>query len=363
MTIALNSPVVPKLSKLTRYLEQINESGHFTNFGPLHHELTRRLEAYLGVKNLLLISNGTLALQVVYKTLGITSAITTPFSFVATTSSLLWQGIDTQFCDIDRNTYNLSPEKVREAIKRDPKVNGIIATHVYGNPCDVEEFSRLASNNNVKVVYDAAHAFGIKVGDKSVLNYGDASILSFHATKVFHTIEGGAIVFKRKEDYEKAKQLINFAICKGEVTDVGINAKLNEYQCAVGLTVLDDIDEILTHRADLFALYKECLNDIVELPKWHSSANTNGAYFPICLGSEAELSRVAEELSKRNIQYRPYFKPSLDSVFSDVKADILDISRDISNRVLCLPLHYNLSRADVIEVSAAVKRGMSCPVQ
>lgn len=363
MTIALNSPVAPDIARLTQYLEQVNESGHYTNFGPLHQELTRRLEEYLGVKNLLLISNGTLALQVVYKVLGITRAVTTPFSFVATTSSLLWQGIDTQFCDIDKYTYNLSPSKVQDALMSDPGIDGVVATHVYGNPCDVETFENIARKNDVKVVYDAAHAFGIKVGEQSVLNFGDASILSFHATKVFHTVEGGAIVFKRKEDYEKAKQLINFAIYNGEITDVGINAKLNEYQCAVGLTVLDKIDQILAHRAELFATYTENLSHIVTLPKWHSLANINGSYFPICLESEDALALVASELAKSDIQYRPYFKPSLDSVFPQVKYDNLDISRDISNRVLCLPLHFNLTKADVLKVSAAVERGVLCLAQ
>ncbi|WP_010605761.1 DegT/DnrJ/EryC1/StrS aminotransferase family protein [Pseudoalteromonas maricaloris] len=363
MTIALNSPVAPNIAQLTKYLEQVNESGHYTNFGPLHHELTRRLEEYLGVKNLLLISNGTLALQVAYKVLGITSAITTPFSFVATTSSLLWQGVECQFCDIDRSTYNLSPAKVKERLFNNSNVNGIVATHVYGNPCDVEEFANLASKYDVKVVYDAAHAFGIKVGEQSILNFGDASILSFHATKVFHTVEGGAIVFKRTEDYEKAKQLINFAICNGEITDVGINAKLNEYQCAVGLTILDDIDNIVTHRAELFSLYQDNLTGLVGFPQWHSLANTNGAYLPICLNSEDELASVAAELSKNGIQYRPYFKPSLDSVFPQVEHGNLEVSRDISSRVLCLPLHFKLTRVDVLKVTSTVKKGLLCHAQ
>ncbi|QUI69741.1 DegT/DnrJ/EryC1/StrS family aminotransferase [Pseudoalteromonas sp. M8] len=358
MTISLNSPIAPDLEKLTNYLKQVNESGWYTNFGPLHQQLTERLEEYLGVENLLLVSNGTLALQVAYKTLGIKSAITSPFSFVATTSSLLWQGIDTQFCDIDNYSYNLSVSKVEEALNQTPDVNGVVATHVYGNPCDVEGFDKLASKHNIKVVYDAAHAFGIKVDGKSVLNFGDASILSFHATKVFHTVEGGAIVFKRKADYEKAKQLINFAIVNGEITDVGINAKLNEYQCAVGLTILDDIDHILSHRAELFSLYQDNLTGLVDLPQWHSLANTNGAYLPICLNSTEELAAVAAELSESGIQYRPYFKPSLDSVFPQVRHGNLEVSRDISRRVLCLPLHFNLTREDVLKVTSTVKKGL-----
>lgn len=355
MSIALNSPVAPNLGKLTQYLEQVNNSGWYTNFGPLHQQLTERLEAYLGVKNLLLVSNGTLALQVASKVLGITHAVTTPFSFVATTSALLWQNINTQFCDIDSKTFNLSPQATKKALQLESCINGIVATHVYGNPCDVDVFEQLSQQYNIKVIYDAAHAFGVRVNEQSVLNFGDASTLSFHATKVFHTVEGGAIVFKRKEDYEKAKQLINFGLDNGEITDVGINAKLNEYQCAVGLTLLDDIDEVIKHRSLLFSTYRQQLENIVELPEWHKHANSNGAYFPIKLQNKQQLEKVCEALSKNEIQYRPYFKPSLETVFSDIKCHGVEISADVAEKILCLPLHANMSLQDISLVSDTIK--------
>lgn len=355
MAIALNSPVAPDLETLTKYLERVNQSGWYTNFGPLHQELTSRLEEYLGVKNLLLVSNGTLALQVACRVLGINRAITTPFSFVATTSSLLWQNIDTQFCDINSKSYNLSPDKTEVALTNDSTINGVVATHVYGNPCDVTAFDRLAKKYNTKVLYDAAHAFAIKVGDQSVLNFGDASTLSFHATKVFHTVEGGAIIFKHKADYEKAKLLINFGLDNGDIKDVGINAKLNEYQCAVGLTLLDGIDQVINHRIALFNKYKQQLENVVELPKWHEQANTNGAYFPIRLKHEQELNSVCKSLAKIDIQYRTYFKPSLETVFPQVKCHGIETSAVIAETILCLPLHANMSLKDVSQVSDTIK--------
>ncbi|WAJ69381.1 DegT/DnrJ/EryC1/StrS family aminotransferase [Catenovulum adriaticum] len=357
MNIALNSPVAPDLKKLTSYLEQVNDSGWYTNFGPLHQELTSRLEEYLGVRNLLLVSNGTLALQVAYKVLGISNAITTPFSFVATTSSLLWQNIQTQFCDIDSQTYNLSPDTTEIALQNDPSLNGIVATHVYGNPCDVSAFGDLSKKYNTKVLYDAAHAFGIKVGEQSVLNFGDASTLSFHATKVFHTVEGGAIIFKHKADFEKAKQLINFGLDNGEITDVGINAKLNEYQCAVGLTLLDNVDNILKHRAELFRAYLNGLsNTLIETPKWHPNANYNGAYFPVNLMNMDNFIKVSKILNDNGIQFRPYFKPSLDSAFAHVQNNGTVISQQKTKFIICLPLHFYMSKQDADLVVSLIKK-------
>jgi len=359
MAIVLNSPLAPNLVKLNHYLKQVNNSGWYTNFGPLHQELTSRLEEYLGVKNLLLVSNGTLALQIACKVLGITNAITTPFSFVATTSALLWQNINTQFCDIDSKSYNLSPQKTEKALQGDPSINGVVATHVYGNPCDVDAFEQLSKQYTTKVLYDAAHAFGINVNGESVLNFGDASTLSFHATKVFHTVEGGAIVFKHRADYEKAKQLINFGLNNGEITDVGINAKLNEYQCAVGLTLLDDIDQVINHRSELFSAYLLQLKHVVETPKWHGQANTNGAYFPIKLQNDKQLEKIRTVLTNNEIQYRSYFKPSLDIAFPRVKSNGVETSTNIAEKILCLPLHYNMGTQEVDFVASLIKQELS----
>lgn len=353
--IALNKPLTPNLTKLTAYLAQVNENSWYTNFGPLHQQLTQRLENYLGVKNLLLVSNGTLAIQVACKTLNINAAITTPFSFVATTSSLLWQGIEIAFSDIDENSYNLCPKGLDKALSEDKRYDGIVATHVYGNPCDVDSLAKIAKKHDKKVIYDAAHAFDVKISEQSVLNYGDASTLSFHATKVFHTIEGGAIIFKHKADFDKAKQLINFGIqADGALGEPGINAKLNEYQCAVGLTLLDDIESVIKHRAVLFNTYTDELGDVVELPQWHPQASSNGAYMPIYIACEQKQQDVMQALAKSNIQCRRYFTPSLDLAYNQQKSFGCANSQKIAGGVVCLPLHSYMEESDVKLISKTV---------
>lgn len=359
MEICLNKPLTPDLTRLTEHLAQVNSSGWYTNFGPLHQQLTAHLEEYLGVKNLLLVSNGTLALQVAYKALGITNALTTPFSFVATASSLLWQGIETSFSDIDATSYNLCPKEATKALALNPDINGIVATHVFGNPCDVDALTAIAKENAVKVIYDAAHAFGVRVGNESVLNFGDASILSFHATKVFHTVEGGAIVFKHKADFERAKRLINFGIDEnGIISEAGINAKLNEYQCAVGLTNLDQIDSVIKYRAELFEAYRDGLEGVVKMPKWHMMANFNGAYMPINLNSEINVQKVMQALSDNNVQCRRYFSPSLEQLFTEQVNFGTKNSAEIASGILCLPLHFYMSLSDVKKVIETIKKVM-----
>ncbi|MDO6776602.1 DegT/DnrJ/EryC1/StrS family aminotransferase [Shewanella sp. 3_MG-2023] len=358
--IALNSPLKPNLKKLQKYLEQINNNGWYTNFGPMHNELTVRLEEYLGVKNLLLVNNGTSALQVAAKTLGTESILSTPFSFIATVSAFKWQKDEVCFADIDRSSYNLSPESVKTAYKKGCKADTIVATHVYGNPCDVIALNNIRDEKNVKVIYDAAHAFGIKIGNESVLNFGDASTLSFHATKVFHTIEGGAVVFKDKDNFEKAQQIINFGIQSTQgVINVGLNAKLNEYQAAVGLVNLDEMDNILEHRSNLFDVYRNGLKDIVELPLWHPQANANGAYMPIKLENPLQLQKVMNSLNKNDIQSRHYFSPSLDKIFVDNFNYGSPNSHHVSEGILCLPMHAHLSLDDVSKVMMVIKKTLS----
>jgi len=357
--ILLNSPLKPDIKKLEKYLKQINNNGWYTNFGPLHNELTARLEEYLGVKNLLLVNNGTSALQVAGKALGTTSILSTPFSFVATASAFMWQKDDVIFSDVDRLSYNLCPTSVQSAYQKGCKADTVVATHVYGNPCDIEAFKKLRKQNHFKLIYDAAHAFGIKVDGESILNYGDASTLSFHATKIFHTVEGGAIVFKNKDNFDKAKELINFGITTEQtITNIGINAKLNEYQAAVGLINLNDIDNILEHRANLFDTYRKGLSEVVEMPIWHAHANTNGAYMPIMLKNRLQRENVGRVLSDENIQYREYFSSSLDTIFEDNYSYGTKNSQEISDGVLCLPLHAHMTLDEVFIVIENIKKGM-----
>lgn len=354
MTILLNKPVAPCLKKLTGYLAKVNDSGWYTNFGPLHQKLTERLEEYLGVENLLLVSNGTLALHVAYRALDIKSAICTPFSYTATASSLAWEKIPFSFVDIDSESLNLNPSLVANALASSNDIDSVIATHVYGNPCDLDAFDMLQKKYNLKVIYDGAHAFNVKCGQRSVLSYGDATTLSFHATKVFHTIEGGATVFKDKDAFDRAKRIINFGLDSGGVPNqVGINAKLNEYQCAVGLTLLEEIDQILDHRIELFNLYRQCLKNYVQLPVWNDDASINGAYFPIILQNEEHRRRIKSALQDSNIPSREYFSPSLNTIFSP--QEDCSISESISSRILCLPIHFYLTTPQVMKIVKIIK--------
>lgn len=357
--IALNSPVKPNLKKLHKLLEQINNSGWFTNFGPMHKELTARLEDYLGVQNLLLTNNGTSALQVAGSAIGSQSVISTPFSFVATVSAFKWQQYKVAFADIDPDSLNLCPQAVKTAYRKGCKADTLLATHVYGNSCDVSAIDKLSEQNNFQIIYDGSHAFGVKINDQSVLNYGDASTLSFHATKIFHTIEGGAIVFKDRVNYEKAEEIINFGIRPGQgVVNVGINAKLNEYQAAVGLVNLEEIDNIIDHRAELFHVYRQGLKDLVTLPTWHPESNANGAYMPILLKNKQQVDLVTQVLDANNIQSRHYFSPSLDKIFVDSHNYGTPNSLKVSEGILSLPMHAHLSIEDVNAVIASVKKAV-----
>ncbi|OOE92703.1 DegT/DnrJ/EryC1/StrS family aminotransferase [Salinivibrio sp. IB643] len=357
--IPLNKPVQPDLRKLEKFLDRINNKGWYTNFGPIHQELTEKLKEYLGVENLLLTNNGTSALQVAARAIDTKSILSTPFSFVATVSAFKWQKDELAFTDIDPITLNLSPQKVEAAYQKGCKADTVVATHVYGNPCNVDELTQVSKKNKFQIIYDAAHAFGVKINDEPVLNHGAASTLSFHATKLFHTIEGGAIIFKDKSALEKAEEIINFGIRPERgIVDVGINAKLNEYQAAVGLVNLEVIDSILEHRVEMFYRYRKNLEDVVELPKWHPNSNCNGAYMPILLKNGRELHDISNRLGMHGIQTRNYFSPSLDKVFVDSHNYGSKVSLASAERVLCLPMHSYLSAGNVDEITNIIKKAL-----
>ncbi|MRJ45171.1 DegT/DnrJ/EryC1/StrS family aminotransferase [Idiomarina loihiensis] len=347
--IPVSKPYLPNRDELNKYIDGIYERRLLTNNGPLAQELTARLEKYLGVENLLLVSNGTLALQVAYRALGITNsspngqgeAITTPFTFVATASSLKWDGVEPVFADIDSETWCLDPERIEAVVTS--RTRAIVPVHVFGNACEVEEIGSVAAKHNLKVIYDASHAFGVTYKGESLLRYGDAATLSFHATKLFHTIEGGAIVFKRKEDLERAKKMINFGLAGPEVVDeIGINAKMNEFQAAMGLCVLDEMDTNLASRSRVWHKYKKSFKDKLQLQKTNSDISYNFAYFPVVFGSEKEALKVAGVLGQSDVIARRYFFPPLDNVklFNSLSRN--EFSQDISKRILCLPLYSDL---------------------
>jgi dTDP-4-amino-4,6-dideoxygalactose transaminase len=349
--IPVTKPYLPNREKLDRYIDGIYERQWLTNNGPLVQELTRRLEEYLGVENLLLVSNGTLALQIAYRALGISGseapaeAITTPFTFVATASSLKWEGVDPVFVDIDAETWCLDPALVESAIT--PRTRAIVPVHVFGNACDVEAIDELGRQHGLKVVYDASHAFGVTYKGESLLKHGDAATLSFHATKLFHTVEGGAIVFKRKEDLERAKKMINFGITGPEtIEEIGINAKMNEFQAAMGLCVLDEMDANMAARHVVWDTYKRELSGSVQLQKRSSLLTYNAAYFPAVFESESVAVQVADLLKVNGVLARRYFFPSLESVKFLGDTDHQPVSHDIAKRILCLPIYSELTTTE-----------------
>lgn len=355
--IPVTKPYLPSREKLDRYIDGIYERNWLTNNGPLVQELTKRLEDYLGVENLLLVANGTLALQIAYRTLGInelvnnkpSEAITTPFTFVATASSLKWEGIQPVFVDIDPDTWNLDPKLIEAAIT--PQTRALVPVHVFGNPCEVEAIQAIADKHQLKVIYDAAHAFGVKYKGESILKWGDAATLSFHATKVFHTIEGGAIVFKRKEDLEKARKLINFGITGPEtIEELGINAKMNEIQAAMGLCVLDEMEEHLRSRKEICSLYKKKLKKKVKLQEICQLTTSNNGYFPILLKNKNERKKTDIKLKKNGITGRKYFYPSISDINIFNTETRFTIAENISGRVFCLPVYFTMKKNEIVEI-------------
>ncbi len=348
---------LPDRRRLEEYIKRIYDSGQVTNNGPLLQELTRRLEDYLGVDNLLLVANGTLALQIAYRAVNIRGeAVTTPFSFPATVSSLAWENIRPRYADIEANTFCLDPARIEKQIT--PNTAGIVPVHVFGNACDTEAIEKTARKHNLKIVYDAAHAFAVNYQNQSLLNYGHAATLSFHATKLFHTMEGGAIIFKQKEHLERAQRMINFGISgPEEIAELGINAKMNEFQAAMGLCVLDDIDEIIERRRQAWIKYHESLSGRLDIPEWRAD-NNNCAYFPVLFENPETLKIVQYRLNEMNIFPRRYFYPSLNTVeaLSPEKCK-MEISENIADRILCLPLSAELASEDQDRIIECIASG------
>ncbi|TLT01329.1 DegT/DnrJ/EryC1/StrS family aminotransferase [Aliarcobacter cibarius] len=357
--INVTKTYLPNKEKYKKYIDEIYENGWLTNNGPLVQRLEKRLAQYLGVKNIILVSNGTVALEIAYRTLDIKGfAITTPFSFVATTSSLVTNNILPIFADIDPNSFNLDPKNIEKLIT--PNTSAIVPVHVFGNACEVEEIEQIAKKHKLKVVYDAAHAFDVKYKDKSVLNYGDISTLSFHSTKLFHSIEGGALIINDDELVQKARYLINFGIKNTEeIPHLGTNAKMNEFEAAMGLCVLDDIEEIKEKRKDILEIYRKELKDLVQFQEQNKNATENYSYFPVVFENETQLLKVQKALNEKQIFPRRYFYPSLDTLEYIEPKQECKISRDISKRILCLPIYAELTKAEQNSILNIIKQNIS----
>lgn len=364
--IKVTSPLLPPLEEFTPYLEDIWKRKWLTNNGHYHQELEKALAEYLGVKYISLFSNGTLALITALQTLRITGeVITTPYSFVATTHSLWWNGIKPVFVDIDPLTFNLDPEKIEAAIT--PRTTAIMPVHVYGNPCNTVRIQEIADKYGLKVIYDAAHAFAVRQNEESVLNCGDLSILSFHATKTYSTIEGGAIVSPDEKTKHRIDNLKNFGFVD-EVTVVapGINAKMNEVQAAYGLLGLKYVNAAIERRHQVAVRYREALKDIkgIRLMNDMLEVMHNYSYFPIFV-DEAEygMSRDAlyQKMKDNEIMGRRYFYP-LISEFStykgldSAKPENLRVAYKVAYQVICLPMHHELKEEDIERVINLIKK-------
>ncbi|MFK8051684.1 MAG: DegT/DnrJ/EryC1/StrS family aminotransferase [Woeseiaceae bacterium] len=330
---------LPERDKFVAYIDKIYESGWLTNNGPLVQELEQALADYLGVKNILVTASGTSALQIAIKTLDLQGeTITTPFTYVATSSSLVAEKIKPVFCDIDPATLNIDPAKIEAQITED--TTAIMPVHVFGNVCDVEAIDAIAKRHDLKVIYDAAHTFGIDFKGQSVFSRGDISTVSFHATKIFHTIEGGAVIVNDDALFEKAKAIRNYGMDdSGEIRYSGVNGKLNEVSAAMGLCNLGVIDNTIAERKRAYDYYRQALGDKVAFQQYNADANMNYSYISVVFKNGEQMSAVRSALAEQEIYPRQYFYPSLETAPFTGSSASMPISNDIVSRILVLPMH------------------------
>jgi dTDP-4-amino-4,6-dideoxygalactose transaminase len=367
-TIYVTQPYLPPLQEFLPYLQKIWDNKILTNGGPFHQQLEQALCEYLGVEHIALFSNGTLGLLTALQALRVTGeVITTPYSFVATAHSLLWNGIKPVFVDVEPDSLNLDPRCIEAAIT--PHTTAIMPVHCYGRPCDVEAIQKIADNYNLRVIYDAAHAFGVQCHCGSVLKHGDLSVLSFHATKVFNTFEGGAIVCPDAKTKQRIDHLKNFGfVDETTVVAPGINGKMSEINAAFGLLQLQHIGEALQRRAEIAAVYRQALASVPgirPLPEG-AQAVANHAYFPVLVDSHFPLSRdqLYQHLRDHNIYARRYFYPLISDFpmyrgLPSADPANLPVARRASEQVLCLPIYPALTapeQARVLSVITGVLR-------
>src|SRR3569833_2385224 len=364
--IYVTQPYLPPLDEFIPYLEKIWESKQLTNNGPFHQQLEQALGEYLGVEHIALFTTGTIALITALQSLRITGeVITTPYSFVATSHSLLWNGSKPVFVDVDRDTLNLDPARIEAAIT--PQTTAIMPVHCYGHPCDGDAIQKIADNYNLKVIYDAAHAIGVEDAGGSVLRHGDLTILSFHATKVFNTFEGGAIVCPDAKTKQRIDHLKNFGfVDEVTVAATGINGKMSELNAALGLLLLVYIDEALMRRHEIEVLYRELLKDVAGSQCLNDTgeATCNHAYFPILVNEEYPLSRdeLYYELRENNIYARRYFYPLISDLpmyrqERSANCANLPAAKNASLRELCLPIYPALSQDEQEWIVELIQEG------
>ena len=356
--IPVTKTYLPPLKQYVSLLERIWQDGWITNNGHLTKKLEEELGASLGINYIELVANGTLAIQLAIKALHLYGdIITTPYSYVATTNSILWENCKPIFSDIDEKRFCINPELIEEKITE--KTTAILATHVYGYPCDVFEIQQIADKYNLKVIYDAAHAFGVKLDGESILVHGDCSTLSFHATKLFHTAEGGAVVCKEQDVAKRVFLMKKFGhIGEDNYIDIGINAKMSELHAAMGLCVLPKVHEIIGYRKKCSVMYDELLEGCsISKPLSPARFEYNYGYYPVIFRSHETMMRVRKSLLDNGIFPRRYFYPSLNTLpyLNPELKRICPVSESVSSRVLCLPLYVGLDKSDVEVICGLIR--------
>ncbi len=361
----ITQPLLPDIDKLSEMIKVIWESKQLSNNGNMVKQLEKNLSAYLNSNYLSVFSNGTVALQLACKVLRLSGeVITTPFTFAATTNSLVWNNIKPVFCDIEEDTFNMNPDLIESLITE--QTTAILPVHVFGYPCNVDKIQKIADKYGLKVLYDAAHAFGVKIGDTPISNFGDLSMFSFHATKIYHTIEGGALIYKDPYSKERADRLRNFGLTDtGNVMEPGTNGKLNEIQAAVGILLLEQVNEEIERRKEITNLYRDLLEDIpgITASKDIEGVSHNYAYFVIKINKEEYgLSRdeVLSKLAEYNVIAKKYFSPLCSNFqcyknFPSASKQQLPIANIVADKVLSLPLHGRMENSDVEKICSILK--------
>lgn len=355
--ILVTKTYLPPLEEYVRYLKGIWKRGWITNHGVLVLELEKKLKEYFKARHVFLVANGTIGLQIALKTLESNGEIiTTPFSYVATVSSIVWENFKPVFVDIDKKTLCINASKIEKSITKNTRA--ILAVHVYGNPCNVEAIEKIAKKYKLKVVYDAAHAFGVEYKGKQISSYGDISVFSFHAAKIFHTVEGGAVVTNDDNLAHKISYMRNFGHNGPyDFFGIGINGKNSEFHAAMGLSIMPKVSVLINARKKVSETYDKLLPTLVK-PILQKGSQSNFGYYPIILKNETEVLKIINALKKENIFPRRYFYPSLNKL-NYVESKPLPVAENISKRILCLPLYESLSKKNVKKISEIILKSLN----
>lgn len=359
--ILVTRPLLPPIEEYEKKVKEIWENNWITNNGPLEREFQEKLKEFLSVDNIELFVNGHNALEMAIKSLDLTGeVITTPFTFASTTQAIINNGLTPVFADVDPENYNLNPDNIEGLIT--DETSAIIPVHVFGNPCDIDKIEKIAKKHDLKVIYDAAHAFGVKINDNPIASYGDISMFSFHATKVFNTIEGGALIFSDDDLTYKFKALKNFGITpdKEEVQFLGVNAKMNEFEAAMGLINLNYVSDAISKRKVLYEKYLECLSGLenqgrVKVLRPKENVEYNYAYFTIKLNSLDEKTHLFEKLPEYNVFPKRYFYPPCNEFPAYDFDRNTPIAKDVSDTILSLPLYLDLTVDDVEKICKIIE--------